>query len=251
MKSIPLIPNNLPTATSILEQVSNFYASHKKIILSTLAVLVAIFLVRPLIFKSAVITVVGSGKLQVAPAKVELTVARVDSSLDPVVAINQGENSTKVLIDESKALLGEPDIQRAFYQITPTIVGGDKLYQVVNVFKLTSSEPAKISELIKTLYNKGATTVSNISFQPANQEDVTQDARREAISDARAQAKKIAQAAGKRVGRIVTITDDFSQAAGTIASREQGGDVLPNDFLAAAPDKIEVSKVVSVTYEIW
>lgn len=236
---------------SPLNTASNFVQKNKK----TLGILGAIVFVLILINKffadPAVITVVGTGKLQVAPAKVEMTVSRVDSSVDPVVAVNQGENNTKILIDKSKGMLNNPDIQRAFYQITPTIVGGDKLYQVVNVFKLTSTEPAKTSELIKTLYTNGAITINNISFLPDKQEDVTQDARKAALKDAREQAGKIAKAAGKRVGRIVTITDDLSEVSGTVSSQEQGGDVVSTDFAAAAPEKIEVSKVVSVTYEIW
>ena len=246
-----LIPKNEPVGTSLNEKTFNFFSMHKKNLLIAGVVVLALFLARQFFFKPAVITVVGSGKLQVVPAKIEMTVTRVDSSADPVVAVNQGENNTKLLIDESKKVMNEPDIQRAFYQITPTVVGGDKLYQVVNVFKLTSSEPAKTSELIKTLYTKGAITISNVSFLPDQQEDVTQEARRAALKDAREQAKKIAQAAGKRIGRIVTISDDLSEVSGTISSQEQGGGAIMSDFLAAAPEKIEVAKVVSVTYEIW
>lgn len=248
---MPQIPRVLSVTVSPLEKISNFYASHKKAIMIVGAVLVGLILIKQLFFKPAVITVIGSGKLQVTPATVEMTVTRVDSSIDPVVAVNQGENNTKVLIDESKILLASPEIQRAFYQITPTVVGGDKLYQVVNVFKLTSFEPAKTSEVIKSLYTKGAVTISNVSFLPAEQADVTQEARKAALKDARAQARKIAQAAGKRLGRIVTISDDLSQVAGTLSSKEATGDFVSSDFLAAAPEKIEVAKVVSVTYEIW
>jgi len=57
---------------------------------------------------------------------------------------------------------------------------------------------------------------------------------------------------GKRIGRIVTITDDLNEAAGTI-SKSEGSDLgsMLSDFVASAPDQIEVQKVVSVTYEIW
>ena len=216
-----------------------------------LVTIFGIFLFNAFFVSKAMITVVGTGKLQVVPAKVEMIVSRVDSSVDPVVAVNQGENNTKLLIDQSKNMLNSPDIQRAFYQITPTIVGGDKLYQVVYVFKLTSYEPVKTSELIKSLYTNGAITINEISFLPDQQEEVTQEARKAALKDAREQAKKIAQAAGKRVGRILTITDDLSEASGTVSSQEQGGDVVSADFSAAAPEKIEVVKIVSVTYEIW
>lgn len=238
-------------ASSPLDKISNFLQQNSKKLIIVALIGAVLLLVNKLFTDPAVITVVGTGKLQVVPAKVEMTISRVDSSVDPVVAVNQGENNTKVLIDKSKSMLSNPDIQRAFYQITPTIVGGDKLYQVVNVFKLTSYEPVKTSELIKTLYTNGAITINNISFLPDKQEDVTQEAREAALQDAREQAKKIAKAAGKRVGRIVTITDDLSEVSGTVSSQEQGGDVASADFSAAAPERIEVAKIVSVTYEIW
>lgn len=229
-----------------------FFSTYRKQILIGLGALLALLLVKQVFAKPAVITVVGSGKLQVPPAKVEMMVTRVDSSIDPVVAINQGESNTKVLIDESRSVIAEPDIQRAFYQITPTVVGGERLYQVVNVFRLSSPEPAKTSELIKNLYSKGAITITAVNFLPAEQTDVTQEARRLALQDAKEQAKRIAKAAGKRVGRIVTITDDLNEVSGTLASQEGMGEgQMPSDFVVQAPDTIEVTKVVSVTYEIW
>lgn len=245
------IPQNAPVSASLIEKFATFARTYRKPIVGVFMAAAAIFILQRLFFQPTIITVVGKGDVQVAPAQVEMVVTTVDSSVDPVVAVNQGETNTKILIDESKSILTNPDIQRAFYQITPTILGGDKLYQVVNVFKLTSNEPGKTSEVIKALYTRGAVTITNVSFVPENQEDVTQEARRLALRDAREQAKRIAQAAGKRVGRMVTITDDLNEAASTLSSEELGGDVMVADFVAAAPDKIEVSKVVSVTYEIW
>lgn len=235
-----------------LAVVQAFLTKYRRPLTIGVLLLGAWLLLRPLWLQPAVVTVVGTGKLQVEPAKVEMTVTRVDSSVDPVVAINQGENNTKILMDESKSLLMNPDIQRAFYQITPTVIGGERLYQVVNVFRLTGDEPAKTSDLIKNLYTKGAVTITNVTFLPVEQTDVTQEARRLALQDAKEQAKRIARAAGKRVGRIVTITDDLNEAAGTVSSREElGADGNPSDFIGQAPDKIEVTKVVSVTYELW
>lgn len=246
MQSQPVSISNNPlrTASDVIQR------NKKPFIIGGLLIVVAIILYKVLA-SPAVITVVGTGKLEVTPAKVEMTVSRVDSSVDPVVAVNQGENNTKTLIDKSKSMLSNPEIQRAFYQITPTVVGGDKLYQVVNVFKLTSYEPAKTSDLIKSLYTNGAITINNISFLPDQQEDVTQEARKAALKDARDQASKIAKAAGKMVGRIVTITDDLNEVSGTLSSQEEVGQSTTADFSASAPEKIEVSKMVSVTYEIW
>jgi uncharacterized protein YggE len=249
------VPTNILQDNFSSSNVNNikesFFMKHKKLfLLAVLFFLLTFFLTR-VILKPATVVVIGKGSLSAATATVEMTVSRVDSSPDPIVAINQGENNTKTLINEVTNILINPIVQRAFYQVNPTFVGNEKIYQVANVFKLISHEPAKTSELIKTLYTRGAVTITNVSFVPEDQEDVTQEARRLALRDAREQAKRIAKAAGKRVGRMVTITDDLNEAASTLSSQELGGDVMMADFVAAAPDKIEVSKVVSVTYEIW
>ena len=250
MNQIPQLNQNNSNTNGFL---ASFFARHQKNLVLALLALAAFLILRQIFFQPATITVIGTGKVAAMPAKVEMTVTRVDSSIDPIVAVNQGEDNTKNLINESKGVLANPEIQRAFYQVTPTIVGGDKLYQVVNVFKLTSNEPAKTSELIKTLYNSGAITVSNVSFLPDQQSDVTQEARKAALKDARQQARNIARAAGKRVGRILLFNDDLLEASGTVVSEQdqQNPEVSATDFLISAPEKIEIKKAVSVTYTIW
>lgn len=225
---------------------------YRKLLGAVTGLLVAVFIIQRLFFQPTIVTVLGQGRVMAEPAQVEMVVSHVESSLDPVVAVNLAETSTQNLIDEVKKIAGEAQIQRSFYQVTPTVVGGDKLYQVVNAFKAVANTPEQASELIKALYSAGATTVTNVLFLPAEQDKLTDEVRKAAVKDARKQAGRIAKATGKRVGRMVTLTDDLTQASGTLSAKEQGGaNMISADFTMAAPQSLELQKTVSVTYELW
>lgn len=250
-------PQSVNALSSTTQGLNTFFYAHKKLIMAILVVFGALFLVKTVFFKPAVISVIGTGHLTAKPAQVEMLVTKVDSNPDPVLAILAGEESIINITAKAKELAGESvEIQKSFYQVTPSVVAGDVLYQVVNVFKITAQDPATATGLIKGFYANGATTVSGVNFIPANREKVTQDVRKAAIKDARVQAKDIAKASGKRVGRIISIGDDLSKGNSTISTDGQV-DVGASDgstqlnYAAGAPSEIDVSKSMTVTYEIW
>lgn len=231
---------------------------NSKLLLNLGGILVAGLILKNLFFQPAVITVAGTGELSVTPDKVEMLVTRVDSNPDPVVVIVNGEDSVSKLINKAKEIGGQDvEIQKSFYQVTPSVVGNDVLYQVVNVFKVTAADHTKASDLIKGLYSEGATTVSGVNFIPEAREKVTQDARKAAIKDARSQARDIARAAGKRLGRMVSVGDDLTTGSSTVSTdgaqvdgaEDQAGAQV--DLNNGVPSQIDVSKTMTVTYQIW
>lgn len=192
-------------------------------------------------FRSSPLTVVGVGRQSVKPEQVSFIVARASRGTDATSAINEGDAGIKVLIDTATSVGGEgTEIQRSFYQLVPT----GTAFQVVNAFSVKTKAVDKINELVKSLYRDGATTVSNISFTSLNQKETEQKTRELAVKDARDQAKKIAKAAGKRLGRLLSISDDNAAAASTIGS---SSDTASQTTLGS----IDITKRVSVVYEIW
>lgn len=251
-----------PQAPPVNSQVSSrqnlttFYYKNKKLITTILIVLGALFLVKTVFFKPAVISVIGTGHLTAKPAQVEMLVTKVDSNPDPVLAIMAGEESIINIIAKAKELAGDDvEIQKSFYQVTPSVVGGDVLYQVVNVFKITAQDPTKVTGLIKGFYASGVTTVSGVNFIPEDRDEVTQDARKAALKDAKQQARDIARASGKRLGRIISVGDDLSRGNSTVstdssASMDQDTSTQLN-YASGVPAEIDISKSMTVTYEIW
>ena len=250
------IPQNQPVnmAASPIQRIKTLFQKNKNFFVTALLIIGALFLVKQIFFRSAVITVVGTGRLTAKPSKVEMLVTQVDSNPDPIVAVSNSENSIDKLTTKAKNLTGDKiEIQRSFYQMTPSVVSGDVIYQVVNVFKITA-DPDKASELIKMFYSEGATTVSNVNFIPENQDEVTQEARKAAVKDAKIEARNIARASGKRLGRVVSISDDLIDANSTVSTEDamvEGGETAQINYTNGVPSEIDIAKSMSVTYQIW
>lgn len=244
------------SAARFLQNTKFYFAKYKKILLSLLVIVGGLLLIKTLFFKPAVISVVGTGTLTAKPAKVEMLVTKVDSNPDPVLAILAGEESINTITAKAKEVAGDSvEIQKSFYQVTPSVVAGDVLYQVVNVFKITAQDPAVATDMVKGFYSSGVTTVSGVNFVPADQEKVIQNARKEAIKDAKNQARNIARSAGKRVGRIISISDDQSKGNSTVSTNApaaaDGAADKQTNYTGGSPSEIDVSKSMTVTYEIW
>ncbi len=168
---------NSPKA-NLIQTSLNFFNQYKKIIITVLVVISVGLLAKNIFFRPAVISVVGTGKLTAKPAQVEMLVTKVDSNPDPILAIMAGEESITSMVSKAKELAGDDvEVQKSFYQVTPSVVAGDVLYQVVNVFKITAQDSSKATDMIKGFYAAGATTVSGVNFIPENRDFITQEAR--------------------------------------------------------------------------
>ncbi len=198
------------------------------------------------IIKPATLTVSGVGKVSTVPQSVSLIVTRTNAALDPTLAIDAGESGLIALINEAKAIVGaDAVIEKSFYTTSVTSAqqasGVVKVFQIANGFKVTFNDVSKTNVLIKTLYAKGATSISNVSFMPAEVDQIERDARKLAITNAKEEAVKIAKSMGKIVGRVVSFADDQVEASSTISSSEG----------SFGTESIDITKAVSVIYEIW
>jgi len=219
------------------------------VLITALVIFGVVFLPRQII-KTTSITVSGTGKVSTVPQSVSLIVTRTNAATDPSMAIDAGESGLIALINEAKSIVGtDAEVQKSFYTTSlisaqqsvngqATVVKG---LQVANGFKISFKDVSKTNELIKTLYAKGASAISNVSFVPVEKDQIENDARKLAMANAKINAEKIANTMGKRVGRIVSFADDQADAASTISS-SQG---------SFGTESIDITKTVSVIYEIW
>lgn len=209
------------------------------------AVLALLYFVASVVMPKSSITVVGQGSYEFNPDQVSMIVSLVSTGTDPAQTINNGDVGIKVLLDAAKSIAGEGlEVKKAFYQAQPvTGLAGAANFQVVNAFSLKFPQVDKASEMIKTLYANGATTVSNVSFSTKDERKIANEARKKAVDDARTQASSLARASGKRLGRMVAITDDNQGAGGTVANVAAGND--------ADLSNVSVTKTVSVMFYMW
>jgi len=220
-----------------------------KKILTTIAIVLGAITLFKMAFPSTQISVTGVGELKLTPSKVSMIVTRTNSSPLPSVAIQNGEEGLNTLIKEAKAVVGEAEIQKSFYTISQNsgqqVVGTQLVtvsnYQVSNGFKITFNQVSKVTDLVKALYATGATSISNITFLPENEDQIEKEARKLALKNAREEGRKIASSMGRILGRIKTVADDQSEVSSTISSGEG----------SVGTGEMDITKSVSVVYELW
>lgn len=215
-----------------------------------LALLVVVYVslttLQTILFPASPLTVIGTGKKSVTPEQASFIVARVNTGSSASSTINEGEAGILVLIDTTKSVVGDDaEIKKSFNQLTPVSASS---FQVLNAFSVKTKNVNKVNEVVKSLYESGATQVTNISFTSVDEEKTTQEARVLAVKDAREQAKAIAKAAGKRVGKVISIADDNAGASSTVGSSNNTAGQAQN---SSALGSIDITKQVSVTFEIW
>jgi len=221
-----------------------------KKILPLIAIVLGALTLFKMAFPSTQISVTGLGELSTKVNKVSMIVTRTNSSPIPSDAIQKGEEGLNTLIKEAKTIVGEEaEIQKSFYTISQNsgqqVVGNQLVtvsnYQVSNGFKIIFNQIDKVTDLVKALYASGATSISNITFLPENEDEIEKEARKLALKNAREEGRKIAASMGRILGRIKTVADDQAEVSSTISSSQE----------SVGSGEMDISKSVSVVYELW
>jgi uncharacterized protein YggE len=162
------------------------------------------------------ISVMGTGRVNVVPdtALVHLGVE--------VRAPNLGDATTdatrrmQAVLERVKALgLADQDISTVAYSVEPVtpqrrpedetvrITG----YRVVNVVQLRIRELSAVGRVVEAAMAAGATTIRGVRFTVADPARPEAEARALAVKDAQMRAAQLAEAAGLRLGELVSLND--------------------------------------------
>jgi len=209
-------------------------------------------------------TVTGEAEMEIATDIATFTVSVVTEGENKVADI-QEQNAEKMnainafLKDQG---VGKKDLKTSRYTLTPRYsysncsaqstcpppsIFGYTLTQTLTV-KVRDLE--KLGNILSGIVEKGANTVSGISFTVDDENDARQKARAEAISNARKKARTIAKAANFKVGRLISIFEDerggiqpdFSAGFGGVSEMKAAPIIEPG----TKSEKVRMS----LTYEI-
>jgi uncharacterized protein len=160
------------------------------------------------------VSVSGVGRATVVPDRATFSVGV--QSMAPTVAAAVQDNNTRVAaIVEALRKLGATDREIRTAQISiypqqdqqpgrpPRIVG----YQVSNTVTVTRNNPAEVGRFLQAAVDAGANTVSGVNFVVSDPSRVRDGALQSAFADARAKADVLAKAAGRAIGRAISITE--------------------------------------------
>ncbi|HEV7919316.1 MAG TPA: SIMPL domain-containing protein [Thermoanaerobaculia bacterium] len=167
------------------------------------------------------VSVTGNGKVTLTPDRVTFTVGV--QTIAPTVeeAVNQNNQKVQAAVAAlKKAGAKDTEVQTSNFSIfpqqdysqqqagqLPRIIG----YQVSNNITVTKDDPAAAGKLLQVAVSNGVNQSSGLNFVVSNMTRGRDQGLKAAYDDARAKAALLAQAAGRSVGRALTITEGGAQ----------------------------------------
>ena len=160
------------------------------------------------------VSVSGTGRSSVTPDRFSFNVGvqTVGNTVDDAVSQNN-KRVAAVLAALKAAGAQEKDIQTSNFNIypqqnyqegkPPQILG----YQVTNSVTVRSSKVADAGKLLGVAIAAGVNTSSGINFEVADQTRGRDQGLQAAFDDARAKATVLAKAAGRTLGRVLTVSE--------------------------------------------
>ena len=160
------------------------------------------------------VTVSGIGRASVTPDRFSFNVGvhTVAASVDAALTENNARVAS-VIAALKKAGATDKDIQTSGFTIfpqqdyqqgkLPTILG----YQVQNTITVRRSQIGEAGKLLQVAVNAGVNTSSGLQFEVSDPARGRDQALTAAFTDAKAKATLLAQAAGRSLGRALSISE--------------------------------------------
>jgi uncharacterized protein YggE len=160
------------------------------------------------------VSVSGTGRSSVTPDRFSFTVGvqTVANTVDDAVAQNN-KRVAAVIAALKAAGAQDKDLQTSNFSIwpqqdyqegrLPRILG----YQVSNTITVRSTKVADVGRLLGVAIGAGVNTSSGINFEVADPARGRDQGLRSAFDDAKAKATLLAQAAGRNLGRVLSISE--------------------------------------------
>lgn len=193
------------------------------------------------------ITVNGTGKASTVPDRAGFTFG-VNTKAKTATAASEANNSDMRKLIEALKTAGVPeeDIQTSQISLYPDYSDSGDLrgYEASNSVSVTVSL-AKAGDALQAAVGAGANQVDGPSLTKADTDKLYDDALRAAVADARSRAAVLADAAGVKVGEVVSIVEG-SAPPGPIAY-----DVaVASPKAPIQPGTQDIEATVTVTYAI-
>jgi hypothetical protein len=209
------------------------------------------------------ISIVGEGKAAAAPDTAIFDAGVVVIAETAQAALEQNTKSITALLAALKAAgIAGRDLATSGFAVQPRFVYPQpepgkqpeqpKLdgYEVRNAVTAKVRDLSKLGAILDAAVQHGANQIGAISFDIQNKDSLLDEARQDAINDAKRKAEKAAQAAGLKLGRVLSLSETVQHAV----PRPMAGDGM-SIRAAAAPLPIEAGEQslgshIEMTWEI-
>jgi uncharacterized protein len=197
------------------------------------------------------ITVTGEATVAAAPDAAQIRIGVSSQGKNARAASDANvKDMTVVLAAIKESGVADRDIQTTSLslqpQYDPNKTGGARLigFQANNQVTIKVRDIGQLPNILDRAISAGANEMSGIEFVVSEQSKLLDKARAEAIADARRKAELYANAAGMKVGRVITISEEGTVPPPRTFQAVRAG------AAAIAPGEQTLRAVVTVSYEL-
>lgn len=202
------------------------------------------------------IYVSGSATVTADPdlAQAQLGVQTFADSVDEAVAEN---NRRSAAVQEAVAALGVParDLQTSGFNVYPQMdyqkdqAGRVVGYWAANTLSVRIRDLAKVGEILQAGVGAGANNIAGLYFTLEDPDSLLQEARVQAVADARRRAEALVQAAGAKLGKVLSIRET-SPWYGPVISRVDYAKDAAAQAVPVQTGELSVTGQVEVVFQI-
>lgn len=203
------------------------------------------------------VMVAGHGSVEAAPDTGHVSTGVVTEASNARDALTANNAAMRKLIDGLKAAgIDANDIQTSQFQIHPRYkTSKDRSTQQIDAYIVRNRVDVKVRDLARLgnildqAVTLGANEASSISFSVSDAEKRKDEARKKAIENATHRARLLAEAAGARLGPVLTITEEVmsSPPARPMVARSMAADSVP---IESGSETLSVRVEVSFLLEV-
>ena len=201
------------------------------------------------------ITVTGEATVEVTPDMATISLGVTTTGANAVEAMAANSKALQTVIDRLKASGVEArDLQTANLSLYPNWASGGESYSAQSIADYTASNMLNVrvraldtlGSVLDASITDGANTLNGITFELAVPGPALDQARVAALADARARATVLVGAAGTKLGKIISVTENVGYSTPSPMFRSEGAD----DKVAVAAGQIGMMSSVMVTFEM-
>ncbi|NTI16305.1 SIMPL domain-containing protein [Agrobacterium rhizogenes] len=212
--------------------------------------------------REAIITVTGEGHSAIAPDMAIVTLSVVKQEKAAQDALDQNNKAMGAVLATLKdSGIAARDLQTSGFSIQPQYVyPNDKDgqsqpptltgYQVNNGLTVRVRDLSKLGTLLDQVVKLGINQGGDIQFTNDKPDTALEEARKNAVADATAKAKTLSEAAGVKLGRVISISEGAIMAPPQPYMRQAMAKASADSSVPVASGENTYNASVSITYAI-
>jgi uncharacterized protein len=206
----------------------------------------------------ATISVTGEGKVEIAPDMATLNLGVTTEADTAAAALKANSDGIAGALSRLKdAGIAERDLQTSGLTLNPRYdygsSGGEAKitgYVASNMVTVRVRDLAVLGQTLDAVVTDGANTLGGLSFGLQEPDSTMDEARRRAVADATHKATLYAEAAGVKLGRIMSIADQGNYGGPQPMMMAEARFAKDAGSVPVASGELTVGATVAVTYEI-